>query len=98
MTKEKVTFSKLDISELLDDDEDIAGFLNEVLKYEDDRLFYKALGHAAKAKGMSAIARETGIDRASLYRATSGDREPQFITVHKLITALGFEFDFKIAG
>ncbi len=98
MTKEKVTVSKLDISELLEDDEDIAGFLNEVLKDDDPELFYAALGHIAKAKGMSAIAEKSGLNRENLYKAFSGSKDPQFSTVNKLVHALGFEIDFKIAG
>lgn len=98
MTKEKVTISKLDISELLVDDEVIASFLKEILKDDDDEMFYAALGHIAKAKGMTAIAEKAGLNRENLYKAFSGKKDPQFSTVHKLINAIGLEFDFKIAG
>ncbi len=51
----------------------------------------KALGNIARAKGMSEIARETGLSRESLYKSLSGERSPSFETVLKVITALGLK-------
>jgi probable addiction module antidote protein len=53
--------------------------------------YTKALGDIARAKGMTQIARETGLSRDSLYKALSGDRSPNFHTVFKVASALGIK-------
>lgn len=49
----------------------------------------KALGGIARAQGMSKVARDAGVSRESLYKALSGDRNPDFSTVLKVTRALG---------
>jgi probable addiction module antidote protein len=49
----------------------------------------KALGDIARARGMSQIARETGLSRESLYKSLSGEHSPSFDTILKVIRALG---------
>jgi len=49
------------------------------------------LGDIARAKGMTQVARDTGLSRESLYKALSGDRSPGFDTILKVIGALGLE-------
>jgi probable addiction module antidote protein len=51
----------------------------------------KALGNIARAKGVTEIARETGLSRESLYKSLSGERSPSFETVLKVIGALGLK-------
>jgi probable addiction module antidote protein len=48
-----------------------------------------ALGDIARAKGMSQIARDTGLGRESLYKALSPEGNPEFSTVLKVVRALG---------
>ena len=43
----------------------------------------------ARAKGMTQIARETGLGRESLDKALSPGGNPEFATVQKVIKALG---------
>jgi probable addiction module antidote protein len=57
----------------------------------DSAFIAKALGDIARAKGMTQIARETGLSRESLYKALSGDRSPSFDTILKVISALGLK-------
>ena len=59
----------LDISEYLDDEEMIAEYLSAVLEENDAHLLLKAIGHIAKARGMSKIANDSGLGRESLYKA-----------------------------
>jgi probable addiction module antidote protein len=40
---------------------------------------------------MTQIARETGLSCESLYKAFSGDRSPSFVTILKVISALGLK-------
>jgi len=51
----------------------------------------QALGNIAKAKGMSQVARDTGLSRESLYKALSGERSPGFDTILRVIDALGMK-------
>ena len=91
-----VKTSPFDPAEHLKTPEDIAAFLEAVFEDEgDDTVFIqKALGVAARAKGMSEMARATDIDRASLYKALSEDGNPTFMTVWKVAKALGVRIRF----
>ena len=78
-----------DIVESLDNDERIAAYLEAALEENDAPLIAAALGDIARAKGMSEIARLTGLGRESLYKALSPEGNPEFSTVLKVIRALG---------
>ena len=81
--------SKFDIEDYLDDDEMIQEYLNVVLKEGDSNEIIAALGHIAKAIGMSKIAEQTGLSRPSLYKALSENAKPQFDTILKVLRAVG---------
>ncbi len=49
----------------------------------------RALGDIARAKGMTKVAKDSGLSRESLYRALSADGNPSFATVLKVARALG---------
>ncbi len=81
--------SKFDISDYLDNNEMIAEYLNAVLEEGDDSKIITAIGHIAKAIGMTKIAEETGFSRPSLYKALSEGAKPQFSTILKVLKAVG---------
>lgn len=81
--------SKFDIADYLDSNEMIAEYLNEVLEKGDDSEILTAIGHIAKAIGMTKIAEETGLSRPSLYKALSEGAKPQFSTIMKVLKAVG---------
>ena len=78
-----------DTAEYLDSEEKIAAYIDAVLEDSDPALVTHALGVAARARGMSQIARDTGLSRESLYRALSADGNPELATVLKVLKALG---------
>jgi probable addiction module antidote protein len=78
-----------DSARYLDDEKAIAAYLSEALETGDPAFLADALGVVAKAKGMSAIARETNLSRESLYRALSAEGNPEFGTVMSVMKALG---------
>lgn len=78
--------TRWDSAEHLRTDEDIAAYLDAVLEENDPALVTHALGVIARAKGMSQIARETGLGRESLYKALSSEGHPEFATVLKVST------------
>jgi probable addiction module antidote protein len=56
----------------------------------------KALGDIARAKGMSQVAHDAGLSRESLYKALSGERNPDFTTILKVIGALGLTLHAEV--
>jgi probable addiction module antidote protein len=78
-----------DAAEHLEIEEDMAAYLEAALEDGDPALVAAALGDIARAKGMSEIARETGLGRESLYKALSPEGNPEFATVLKVVRALG---------
>ena len=67
-----------------------------LLEAGDDAAFIaKALGDIARAKGMSQLARDTQMGRESLYKALSGDGNPSFATILKVMRALGIQLHAK---
>ena len=78
-----------DITEYLDSDEAIAEYLNQVLEEGDTDELIAAIGHVAKAKGMSQIAQASGLGRESLYKVFSKGSKPRFDTVMKVMSAIG---------
>lgn len=89
----KTKTSRFDVAEHLRSPEEMAAYLEACLEEADGdaTLIAKALGNIAKAKGMSQVARDSGLSRESLYKALSGDRSPGFDTILKVVSALGIE-------
>lgn len=83
--------SPYDVAEHLRTREEIAAYLDAWLEDAADDIsgITRALGDLARAKGMSQVARDTGLSRKSLYRALSEDGDPSFATVLKVARALG---------
>ena len=80
-----------DAAEYLETPEDMAAYLEAALEDGDPTVVVKALGTIARARGMSQIARDTGLGRESLYKALSPEGNPEFATVMKVVRALGLK-------
>jgi len=96
-TKAKTKTMPWDAAEHLETEEDMAAYLEAALEEGDASLVAAALGDIARAKGMTAIARETGLGRESLYKALSPEGNPEFATVLKVVRALGLRLHAKAA-
>jgi probable addiction module antidote protein len=81
--------SRFEIVDYLDNKEMIAEYLNTVLEEGNHADMINAIGHIAKAIGMTKIAEETGLSRPSLYKALSDGAKPQFGTIMKVLKAIG---------
>jgi probable addiction module antidote protein len=90
--------SKFDIADYLDSKEMIAEYLNAVLEEGDNSDVIVAIGHIAKAIGMTKIAEETGLSRPSLYKALSEGAKPQFETIMKVLKAIGGQISVNPAS
>ena len=78
-----------DASKYLDSEETIAEFLSAILESGDQTALLLALGDVAKARGMTKIAADSGLNRESLYRAFSAGANPGFDTVRRVMEAVG---------
>lgn len=80
-----------DVAEQLRTPDEMAAYLDAWLAEAPDDAtgIARALGDIARAKGMSQVARDTGLSRESLYKALSDSGNPSFATVLKVAKALG---------
>lgn len=90
--------SRYDVAEHLRTPEEMAAYLEACLEEANgDAMFVaKALGDIARAKGMAQVAHDAGLSRASLYKALSGERNPGFDTILKVIGALGLKLHAEV--
>ncbi|HES77070.1 MAG TPA: putative addiction module antidote protein [bacterium] len=88
---ETIKLRNWDVVEHLKTEEDMALYFEAAMQEAgDDAAFIaKVLGDIARAKGMTQLAKDTGLGRESLYKALSGDGNPSFATVLKVVHALG---------
>ena len=76
-------------AQYLESEEDIALFVSEALSTGDYKHIAHCLGIVARSKGMSSIAKETGLAREQLYRSFSEDGNPSLKSTLAVIKALG---------
>jgi len=88
---------KFDAATYLDSPEAIQAFLEDALTSTDPTDFIHALGIAARAQGMSSVARTANLGRESLYKALSENGNPEFVTVSKVVSALGLKLSIAEA-
>ena len=93
---QKIKTTLWDPVEHLDTEEDMAAYLEAALEDGDPALVAAALGDIARAKGMTQIARETGLGRESLYKALSAEGNPEFATVLKVLRSLGLRLHASV--
>jgi len=86
-------FTRWDATDYLKTEEDMALYLDACLDEDsgDGRLIRAALNDIARARGMSRLARDTGLTREGLYRALSVKGNPELSTVLRIIKALGMK-------
>jgi probable addiction module antidote protein len=71
--------------------EDIDEYLMATFESGDPKLITRALGNIAKAQNLSAMARETGLNRIGLYRSLSKKGDPKVSTFFKIISHFGYQ-------
>jgi len=85
---------KWDAAEYLESDEDIEAFLAEAALESPEYLIH-CLGIAAKAKGMTEVAKQAGVSRASLYQSLDGSKKPKCETIAKVMDALNMKLSVE---
>ena len=80
---------EFDAAEYLNSEADVAAYLTTVLEENDPALLAAAIGDIARARGMSQVAKDSGIAREALYKALRPGSEPRFETISRVSAALG---------
>jgi probable addiction module antidote protein len=88
---------KWDAAHYLDSPEMVAAYIDAALEDGDAALVAAALGDIARSKGMSEIAKKTGVTREGLYKALSTDGDPRLTTFLGVIKSLGLRLSVKPA-
>lgn len=70
---------------------DVAAYLEAVFEDGDPELIAHALGVVARSRGMTEVARRSGLGRQSLYKALSAEGRPELGTVLRVVRALGLK-------
>lgn len=83
--------SPYDSAEYLDTEEAVEEYVIAAFETEDPAFIAYALGVVARAQNMSRLAKEVGMSRSALYRALSGEGNPGFTTITKVMKALGLK-------
>jgi probable addiction module antidote protein len=93
-------FSRWDSAEHLKTEEDMRLYLEACFEEDpgDGSLVRTALGVIARARGMTQLARETGLARESLYKALSSEGNPEFSTILKVTRALGLHIGVSLTA
>lgn len=89
--KHRIELRRWDPARHMHTEEDMIGYLNAVLDEDDHTVLMSAIGDVARAKGMTQVARETGLGRESLYKSLSEQGNPEFATVQKVLKSLGLK-------
>ncbi len=84
-----------DIADALQTEEDIAEYMSQVVADGDPEEMLDAINNIARARGMTKVAKESGLTRASLYKAFAPGAKPQFETIRKVLDALGIAMVFQ---
>ncbi len=87
-----------DMVRYLPDDLAIAEYLTIVIEDGDPALLAAALGDIARARGMSEIAKASGITREALYKALRPNAQPRFDTIARVCAALGVKLVAQVAS
>ncbi|MDD2775644.1 MAG: putative addiction module antidote protein [Gallionella sp.] len=88
-------FSPFDAADYLDDDETVAAYITAALEEDDPDAFLSALKTVARARGMTQLAKDTGLGRESLYKALAPGAKPRYDTMLKVLRGLGISLQAK---
>ena len=91
-----IKLTTFDVAHYLDSKEVIAEYLSQVLSDGNMDELLVAIGNIAKAKGMTQIAKDTGLGRESLYKTFAEGSKPKFETVMKVLNSFGVKLQATV--
>ncbi|WP_085595406.1 MULTISPECIES: addiction module antidote protein [unclassified Pseudomonas] len=85
--------TRFDAADYLKTPQDMVAYLDACFEEDagDGVLIRAALNDIARARGMTQVARDTGLGRESLYKALGSQGNPEFATIIKVMKALGLK-------
>ncbi len=93
-----IKISTYDTAEFLDNEEVIAEYLAAAMEVPDPDVFIAALATVARARGMTQLAKDSGLSRESLYKTLAPGAKPRFETIMRITRALGVPMAPTVAG
>jgi probable addiction module antidote protein len=93
--KTKILLKPFDVAAHLQTNEDIAAYLEAVFADGDTDEIRDALGHVARARGMTGVAEKAGITRSAAYKALGDNGNPSFATISALLAAIDLRLTVK---
>ena len=98
-TRAKTKTLPYDIADQLRTRVEMAAYLDAWLSEASDDAagIARALGDIARARGMTQVARDTGLSRESLYKALREGGNPSLATVLKVAKAVGLRLHAEAA-
>jgi probable addiction module antidote protein len=90
--------TRFDVANHLDSEERQVAYITAALETGDADFVRDALGIVARARGMSEIAKNAGLNRESLYKALGENGNPGFATVMRIVRALGLTLSVRPAA
>jgi len=91
MTLDVSELKRFDTTEYLDSDEAISIFLADAFETQNPGYIAHAIGVVAKAKGMTEIAKKSGISRELLYRSFGENGNPTLQALLPVLSVLGIK-------
>ena len=93
----KIETAPFDAADYLSDEETIAEYLTAALEDPNPDMFLVAVKDVARARGMTQLAKDTGLGRESLYKALAPGAHPRYGTIMKVVRALGVRLHAEAA-
>lgn len=94
-TPEELELRPFDPAKYLQDVEAQREYIRLALEDPDPNALLEAIGHVARARGMSETARASSLKRSSLYKALRSGAQPRYSTIRNVLLSLGLQLDVK---
>jgi probable addiction module antidote protein len=95
--KARIETTKFDSADYLNSGEAIAAYLDSWLEDGTPEELRNALATVARSKGMSDLARRSGLSRPGIYKALGEDGNPSFETIRSILSAMGLRLTVEPA-
>ena len=93
----KIATTRFDSADYLDSADAIAAYLDAWLEDGTPEELRNALATVARSKGMSELARRSGLSRPGIYKALGEDGNPSFETIRSILGAMGLKLTVEPA-
>ncbi len=93
----KIETTNFDSADYLNSADGIAAYLDAYLEECAPGEFRKALDNVARSRGISDLAKKSGVTRAGIYKALGQHGNPSFETIRELLAAMGLRLTIEPA-